>query len=295
MKPHMHFAPLLLLAACASHELRPTEADPTAASGKAAPVEESHDLSCVAVINSRNTEVIHTEADGAIMKLNVHDDEYVHKGDSIAQLDVSELRAKLNQAKGQRSRAEGEAGRAAAQRAQAQRKVRLEGRLMRGGVSSPESFHAAETDVASTGAEEGAAGGDIEAANANITEYERLIAAANIQAPMDGIVSGIKFHDGEVAHKGLTLARVFDPTDLQIKMMLPRAHRDAIKIGDHVELVYNGEHKLPATVAQIIDANDPAIDFVTVVAEIDKSANRPDDIHVGISGHVRIADKGAAR
>jgi multidrug resistance efflux pump len=258
-------------------------------------VEESHDLTCVAVVSSRNTEVIHTEADGAIMKLDVHDDEYVHKGDRIAELDVSELRAKLNQAKGQRARAEGEAGRAAAQRSQAQRKARLEARLMRSGVSSPESFHAAESDVASTGAEEGAAGGDIEAADANITEYERLIAAADIQAPMDGIVSGIKLHDGEMAHKGVTLARVFDPTDLQVKMMLPRAHRDAIKIGDHVELVYNGEHKLAATVAQVIDGHDPAIDFLTVIAEIDKTSTRPDDIHVGISGHVRIADKGAAR
>jgi len=256
---------------------------------------ETQQTQFVAVVSSRDSQVIHVDSEGAVVKLFVHDGQYVHKGDLIAQLDVSVLRANLEKAKGQLSHAKGEAGRAYAIELQAQRKAKLAARLMRSGVDSPEELAAAQTDARSNGAEAGAAEGDIEAATAAIKEDERLIDAANVKSPMDGIISTIKLHEGEVAHQGMTLARVFDPTDLQVRFLLPRNQQAVVGSGSHVEFDYEGGRKLSAVVSQVIDGHDPAIDFLQVVAELDQIANRPADVQVGIRGYVRTADKGVGR
>jgi RND family efflux transporter MFP subunit len=281
----------LLPAACGSHELPPIEADPTSSSHVAKLEVESTDMECIAVVTSRSSQVLHAESDGQVEKLLVHDDQYVRKGDLIAQLDVSELRSKLNQAQGQLARAQGQAGHAYALAANAERKARVEGLMMRSGASSPEAWRSAQADAQAAGGEGAAAGGEIKAAKADIENDERLIAAADIKAPMDGTVSMIKIHEGEMAHRGATLGRVFDPGDIQVKFGLPRSHARAVKIGDHIELAYESDQKplkLPAVVSEIIDDHDPAIDFLQVVAQIDKS-NHP-DVRVGIKGYVRIAD-----
>lgn len=293
MKPHMLFA-ALLLAACESPAPPPSEPDPTMSLHAAAPAEAPKPIELPAVVSSRVSHVISAESDGAVLKLLVHGDQYVHQGDLVAQLDVSELRSKLEAAKAQKAHAQGEAGRAYAVAAQAQRKARLEQRLARTGASSPEAVHSAMSEYNAAGSEGAAASSSIHEADVSITELEREIAAANITAPMDGIVSAVKVHVGEVAHKGTSIARVFDPTDLFVKFALPRDKRELVKSGQRMELLYGTDEKLTVTVTDFIDDHDPAIDFLQVVAELDKTT-RPDDIHVGVSGHVRLADKGVAR
>ena len=88
---------------------------------------------------------------------------------------------------------------------------------------------------------------------------------------------------------------MFQTDHLLVKFAVPRISQSSVKPGDHVQLEYNGDQKLAATVTDIIDDHNPAIDILRVVAEIDPNIPHPDDIHVGIYGHVRIADKGAAR
>jgi macrolide-specific efflux system membrane fusion protein len=298
MKPPTHFALLLLpllAVACASPEQLASEPESIGRSAEARSADAPKQLDLVAVVTSRESRVIQAESEGAVMELLVHADQYVHKGDLVARLDVSELRSKLDQAKGQKARAEGEAGRAYAMASQAQHKARIEARLVRSGASSPEAVHSAISEQNAAGSEGAAAAGTIHEANATIAEVTRLIDAADIKAPIDGVVSGIKVRKGEIAHKATTIARVFDPTDTTVRFALPISKRELVKTGQHLELTYNNDsEKAGVTVGQIIDDHDPAIEFLQVIAELDKT-NRPDDIHVGISGHVRLVDKGVAR
>jgi len=262
----------------------------------AAPVAEApKPVLCTAIVSSRISQAISAESDGAVMKLAVGVDQYVHAGDPIAQLDVSELRAALDKANANRDRARGQAGHAYAMASQAQRKAHLESRLVRTGASSPEALHSAQSELNAAGADGAAAAGDIHAAEASITETKRLIDAANIKSPIDGIVSVVKVRKGEVAHKGATIAKVFDPTDLIVKFVLPKTKRNLVKPGQRVELSYGSDKKLAVTVSELIDDHDVAIDFLQVVAELDKTATHPDDIHVGVFGQVRLEDKGVTR
>ena len=297
MKLHTPFALLLLAAACG--QARHSETQNSAASwiptlpkivvAKAAPTI----IDCTAVVTSRTSHVITAESDGTVIALQTHTDDYVHMGQQIAQLDVKELRAAQEEAEGSLINAQGQASRAGAMYSAAARKAKIERRLARTGASSVESVNAAFSEASAAGAEGAGAEGTIQTSKAKIAETKRLIEAANIKAPMDGTIAVIKVHIGDMARKGATIARVFDPQDPIVKFALPHASRDSVRIGDVVQMSV-GDHVVNATVSSITDDHDPAIDFFTVVAELDKSP-RSTDIKVGASGHVRLADKGAVR
>ena len=245
------------------------------------------------MITSRTAKSVTALSDGNVMAMQVTTDAYVHQGDPLIQLDVSDLRTKQAEAESSRAKAVGDAGRAGAQAAQAAHKEKVEGMLARTGSSAIESVRSAHADAAAAGAGYSAAAQEIKAADIQIADAKRLIDAANIKAPMDGTISQIKVHIGEMAHRGQTLAKVFNPADPIVKFALPHNKRDLLKAGDTVQM-FVGDHVVPATVTTLTDDHDTAIDFFVVTAELSKT-NRPADVKVGATGFVRIADKGAVR
>jgi multidrug efflux pump subunit AcrA (membrane-fusion protein) len=297
MKLHTLCATLLLLLAeaCASHT-PPPSADKTPT--PVVTMQESHGIDCVAVITSSESKAISVLADGPVLEVKKHDGEPVKAGDVVARLDTSALQARLAKAKGDRARAAGEAGRAYAEAANAERKAALARRMEGLGVESRSARADADAAAAGAGASGGAAAGAEAAADSEIKETQRLIAGSVLTAPMDGVVANVKFHEGEVPHTGQTLARVFDPTKLEIKFALPRDKSNNVKLTDHIDLVYRGsdhnEHKVGASVREIVDTHDVAIDFLIVVADLDKDIH-PEQLPVGVRGTVHIADKGVAQ
>lgn len=283
----------LLLAACASHEPPPTS-EPATTNQATVTMQESHTIDCVAVITSSESEAITAKSDGAVMTLKVHDGQPVTKDQLIAQIDTQELRNTLEKAEGERARAAGDAGRAGAEAANAARKAAIARRMANAGVSSLADYQNAMSEAASAGAGGAGAVGAMRSAEATIKEQQILIAAADLKAPMDGIISNIKFHEGEVPHKGVTIARVFNPAKLQVKFLLPRTKRTAVKEHDHVEIEYGTDRKVGASVTEVRDTHDVAIDFLTVIAELD-NAPRAEDLQVGVRGLVHLADKGVAQ
>jgi multidrug resistance efflux pump len=245
------------------------------------------------VITSRTASSVTALSDGNVVALPTHTDAYVHQGDLLVQLDVSDLRTKLSEAESAREKARGEAGHAGALAAQAAHKAKVEGMLARTGSSARESVTAAVADANAAGAEQGAAAASIKAADIQILDAKRLIEAANIKSPMDGTISQIKVHVGEMAHRGQTLAKVFDPADPVVKFALPHNKRDLLRPGDTVQMIV-ADRAVPAVVTTLTDDHDTAIDFFVVTAELSKT-NRPTDVKVGATGFVRIADKGAVR
>jgi RND family efflux transporter MFP subunit len=248
----------------------------------------------VAVVSSRVSKVIASDFDGKVVRMLVRNDQFVRKDDIVAQLDVAELRAKLTEAEGQRARAAGEAGRASAAAADAMQKARIEQRLMIVGAGTPNGYQTALQQARGASAGAGGAASEIKAIDAQIAEYKRLIATADIKAPIDGTISGVKVRESEVAHKGVAMARVFDQNDLVVKFSLPRELEKQVTPGQHVQMYYDGEQHLDATVLAIKDDHDPAISFLVVEAVFDNSAPRPEGVHVGIAGRVRIASRNVA-
>lgn len=254
----------------------------------AAKLETQQPAEFVGVVTSRNSKVITADFEGRIEKLELHNGQRVHAGQIVATLDDTELKSKLDAALAQKASAQAQAARAGAVAANAARKAHLEQRLMRTGASSPEAVRNAIAEQRAAGADGGVAAGQIREAVANIDELTKLIAAADVKAPIDGVVSVVKAKEGEVAHKGTAIARVFDPDALVIRFAVPRPQAASIKVGTAVQLTTDEGRTVPATVQRPDDDLDPTIDFTVFQATIDPSY-RIDEIRVGDNGHVRIA------
>ena len=282
------FLALVLLAACGTHDVIQDEQDPTIASHPAERREAPKPIELIAVITSHDSKVITADFEGRVDKLLIHNGQRVKAGELVAQLDASDQQTKLQEAEAEKSSAEGEAARAGTMAANARRKAAYEQKLVRFGASAPEAALSAEAEEREAGAEGGVAGGKIREANASIDELKKLIASANVQAPIDGQISMVKVKEGEVARKGTPIARVFDPHDLVIKFAVPHDVVPLIKIGQVVE-VEIGSHVFTARVKQSLSENDPTVDITPFEANVDIT-KLPPDIQVGDSGHVRIAN-----
>ncbi len=227
--------------------------------------------------------------------MHVTSGQMVKSGDVIAELDTTELKSKLAEAQGRKQQAAGQAGRAYAMASQARHAANLERRLIASGASTREGWVKANAEASAAGAEGGAAAGEMASAQATITELEREISLAKVTAPIDGVVSVQKAHEGEVAHKGMPLARVFDPDQLEVKFAVPHVSKDFVKEGLEVDLELERGIHVKAKVTKITDDHDPNVDFYIAEADFDASVSRTGEIHAGAGGHVRIADKGATR
>jgi len=251
----------------------------------------------VGVVTSRTSKVITADFEGRVERLDLRDGQKVHAGQIVARLDDSDIQTKLDTAKAQKASAQAQAARSGALYAAASRTAHVEQRLMRAGASSPEAVRKAQSDAIAAGAEGGVAEGQIREANAQIAEYEKLIDAADVKAPIDGVIGVVKTKEGELAHKGTAIARVFDPDALIVLFMVPHDQAGSITPGSAITLETERGAKIPATVQRSDEDHDPTIDYTVVEATIDPTF-RIDGIRVGDNGHVRIAAaavQGAAR
>jgi RND family efflux transporter MFP subunit len=247
----------------------------------------------VGVISSRVSKVIAADFDSKVERLNIRNGQRVKAGDIVAELDTTELRAKLDQAKGSYESAKGQRARAGAAYANAARRARLERRMVQSGVSAPAALDNVRTEASQFGADGASAAGEMARAAAQIKELEGLLARAQVPAPIDGVVSIVKAREGENLSKAGQIARVFDPNQLVVRFAVPKKSLSLVKPGVAVELVTNAEHRaVPAKVVLQDDTADPTIDFIVFEAVIDPNF-RTDEIRVGDNGHVRIA--GAAK
>ena len=248
------------------------------------------------MVTSRLVKTISTDFEARVLKMHVASGQVVKAGELVAELDTTELRSKLAEAEAKRMEAAGQAGAAYARAQNAQRAMKMEARLARSGASSPEAGRTKAAEYATAAAEGGAAGAQVKAAQTVIDETNRLLNLAKVTSPIDGTVSVLaRSHDGEVAHKGQPILRVFDPNDLEVKFAVPHIEKDSVKVGQQLELELEKGTRVRVTVKTLSDDHDPNIDFNIAEADFDASVARTDEIHVGAGGHVRIADKGATR
>lgn len=284
---------LLLTAACSAHETAPNVADPTQPEVAPPQQEAPKPLEFVGVITSRKSQLITAPFEGNIMKLQARTGATVKQGDTIAELDDTKLKHDLDQAKGQLEAAKGAAARAGAAYANARHRAALERRLVNSGAQAPEAFRSAMTEASQFGGDGAQAAGQMQSAKAQIADLEGQLAKAHVPAPFDGVLFVVKVKEGQAARRGEPLVRIFDPTEVVVEFAVPSANVKAVKLDTNIELTTEDGTVVPATVREVQEDHDPAIDFTTYLAVIDPNY-RIDAIHVGENGHVRIA-QGAVR
>jgi multidrug resistance efflux pump len=248
------------------------------------------------VVTSRVSSVISAQVQARIEKLNIHSGQPIRAGELVATLDRTELAAKLEQARASEQSARMEAGSYGAQASALHQKMVAESRLHKLGVSSSMAVTSARAEYAQVGSQGGAATARAITARSAREQAEKDLAKAQIVAPITGIVTHIKAHEGEIAQIGTPLARVFDPSDLIIRFAVPREHRAEIVLGQRVELAVEGNKRpIRATVTSISGAQEPPINFTVVEADIDDSKQARSEITVASVGRVRVADARGAK
>jgi RND family efflux transporter MFP subunit len=243
------------------------------------------------VVTSRTSSVISAQVQARIEKLHIHTGQLIRAGEPVAKLETTELETKLAQAQSNEQAARKEAGGYGAQASALNQQAIAERRLAKLGVSSRIAVSNAMGQVAQASAQASAAMARAIAAKAAREQSEKDLARAEIVAPIDGVVTNLKAHEGEIAQIGTPLARVFDPSDLLIRFAVPREHRAEIQLGQRVELAIEGDRRLVwATVTNISGAQEPPINFTVVEADIDDTKLAPGELTVASVGRVRLAD-----
>jgi RND family efflux transporter MFP subunit len=274
----------------------PTEPDPTEATGGRVAPPGPAASEFTGVVTSRRSSVIAAQVQARIVKLDLHTGQTITAGELVAQLDRSELETRLAQAQANEKSAQMEAGSFGAQLEALRRKMIAEDRLRKLGVSSAMAVTTARAEYGQVSAQCGAAMAKAITARSAREQAQADLAKAEIAAPLTGVVTNIKAHDGEVAQIGTPLARVFDPSDLIIRFAVPREHRGEIALGQRVELAVEGDPRtVPATVTNLSGAQEPPINFTVVEADIDDAKLTPGQLAVASVGRVRIADARGAR
>ena len=282
----------LLVAACGTPVPQPTELNPTGIAHPRTVKEAAPPVEFTAVVTSKVSRVIASQVQARVDKLNIHSGQIIKAGDLVASLDKSELQIELAAAVQQEKSSRMEAGAYGSQAGALAAKVVMERKLVSLGVSAPIALTEAIGAAGQTGGQGAAASARAESAKQSRMQKEKDLENTDIAAPISGVVTNIKTHEGEIVQKGVPLARVFDPSDLIVRFAVPKEHTGKVKIGQRVELVVEGNPRpLWAIVTNLSGAQEPPINFSIAEADIDDSKLAPGELAVASVGRIRIADQ----
>jgi membrane fusion protein, multidrug efflux system len=183
----------------------------------------------VGTVRPKLHSVIEAKVSGRIGKMLVTPGQQVKAGELLAELDVREIQAKLDQAFAVRQQAENDLKRSESLRSRQ--------------VITPAEFEAVQSRH--------------EVAVAAATEAETMLGYAKITAPFDGVVIRKLADVGDLAAPGKPLIELEDPRVLQFEAAVPEALIDKVKLGARfpVHVLSNELDGIVSEIAPSADSN----------------------------------------
>ncbi|MEO8699075.1 MAG: HlyD family efflux transporter periplasmic adaptor subunit [Kofleriaceae bacterium] len=241
-------------------------------------------------MTARRSETIPASFTGRITRLSITPGQRVRSGDQIAKLDDTDLKSKIEGLLAQEKATRAEAGAYGAIAGAAQKRLHASQKLVAIGYAPRMELATVGGEVGSQGAQAGAASARGGVYRADRAVLERQLKNAQINAPLEGIVMGIKAKEGEVAQQGAPIARIYDPSDLLITFAVPKAMRSQLKKGARVELKIDGvKRPIFASIEDFADEEAP-LNITVVRADVDDSKLAPGELTLASVAHVRLAD-----
>jgi len=199
----------------------------------------------VGTVRARLRATIEAKLSGRILELPVTAGDRVRKGNLLVRLDAREVQARLEQA---RARLE-----------QAGRDRRRLANLLKRHAVTRSRYDDAEAAY--------------RVARAAVEEAETMLDHATVAAPFDGVVSAKLADVGDLAAPGKPLLVVEDPAALQVEAFVSEALIGRLHTGDTLNVTAAGlPASLPATVAEIAPAADPATRTFRVKLDLPRSS-----------------------
>ncbi len=173
---------------------------------------------------------IEAKVSGRIDKLIANEGQQVKEGDLLCELDVRELRARLEQA--------------LATQEEFIRELKRYSVLVQQKAVTQAEFEATQAKV--------------RVADAAVVETQAMLGYARVTAPFEGTVTRKLANAGDLAAPGRALFEMEDPRDLRLEAGVPEALIGAIKLGETFEVKISGlEKALMGTVGELSPTADP--------------------------------------
>ena len=262
MKPLSSFLlTVLLLAACGRHDI--PEASPPAKPPLAVKVKTVALETCqatedvVGTVRSRQRAVIESKVSGRVLQYLATPGQRVKSGELLAELDVQEIKARLEQARAMLDQADKEMARYK--------------QLIASNAASRQDYEAAEAKQ--------------KVARAGMSEAETMLGYARVTAPFDGIITRKLADVGDLAMPGKPLMEIEAPSSLRFEADLPEAILDRVKLGAHMQVqVASVSQPLEATVSEIA----PIADAVSRTFQVKFDVPAATGLRTGQFGRVAV-------
>lgn len=185
----------------------------------------------VGTVRSETRAVIEANVSGRIQALPVRAGELVKKGDLIAQLDVQEIHARLDQAQAALEQAEQDLQRFKA--------------LLQQNVLTKAEYDTAEARQ--------------RIAKAAVVEAETMLGYAKVVAPFDGVITRKILEVGDLAAPGRGIVEMEDPDALRVEADVPEGLIRQVRLGQKMNVLSTGSaNGVEAVVSEISPVADPA-------------------------------------
>ena len=185
------------------------------------PTREAH-----ASVESLNKSTISAEISGKIVVINVEIGQTVSRGDALIQLDSTDHRLTLLQAKANLDAAESKLKLSTKQLNRSQQ-------LVEKGFISPEALNIREAEHANAEA-------SLRLYAAQYDTAKRAVEKCTITSPFDGIVSARLGHLGEIAQPGSPLVQIHDIESIELAAKIQPSDVASLKGSQSVQFLSNG-------------------------------------------------------
>jgi RND family efflux transporter MFP subunit len=263
-------------------------------------------LQATGYVTPRRRATVSTQITGTLTQVLIEEGDHVEKGQVLARLEDSALRAGLATARATLASAQAQVATAQAQLAQAQADARRQDELLASGMVSRQAGELARTAVATSLAQLDARRRDADAANAQVAQAQVTFDYSVVRAPFAGVVTEKAAQVGEIvsplsAGGGFTrtgVGTIVDMDSLEVDVDVGEAYIGQVTAGMPAEAVLDAypDWKIPAHVIAIVPAADRGKGTVKVrIALEQKDARLVPDIGVRVSFLARKAAPAVAQ
>ncbi len=225
-----------------------------------------------ATIKSRNSATIMSDVEGWIFGIHVHSGQFVHKGDTLMEIDPRRQVAMVSNIDSQRKSKE-------AALAWAKSQFDRVSALAASGVMSQQDLQQAQSAYDS-------ALNDVKSLEAQITQQQVQLKYYSVFAPTDGIVGDVPVHVGDRVTNTTVLTTIDERSGLEVYISIPSEHAGDIKLGAPVEVVDQAGKVLLRTKVDFISAQvETGTQSILVKAPADQAADAAARHAVGARPH----------
>lgn len=241
-------------------------------------------LQATGYVTARRMATVSAQMTGTLTEVLIDEGFKVRKGQVLARLDDTGLKAGLAAAEAQIRTAEANRGQLRAQLAQAQADERRQAELAASGMTTHQSREQASTAVKTVSAQLEAAQRQIELAQAQARQARVNFDYATVRAPFDGIVTARAAQVGEIisplsAGGGFTrtgVGTIVDMDSLEVNVDVNEAYIAQVKADMPCEAVLDAypDWKIPAHVVAVIPSADRGKATVKVRVALEQKDDR---------------------